>query len=53
MTSNDLQNTTETTKDRAIRTQLKTRVNSVAPEGKVVPAPPLVTPVLLLLLQIR
>jgi len=33
-TNNDLQNTTHNTKDRAIRTPLKTGVNSCAPEGK-------------------
>ena len=37
-TNNDLQNTTHKTKDRVIRTPLKTGLNSGAPEGKVVPA---------------
>ena len=32
-TNNDLQNTTQKTKDRAARTPLKTGVNSCAPEG--------------------
>jgi len=36
---NDLQITTQKTKDQATRTPLKTRVNSCAPEGLPVPAP--------------
>jgi hypothetical protein len=35
-TNNDLQNTTQKTKDRVTRTLLKTRVNSGAPEIKLV-----------------
>ena len=38
-TNNDLQNTTQKTKDRATRTPLKTRVKSSAPEGSSVHAP--------------
>ena len=44
----DLQNTTHKPNHRAIRTPLKPRVNSGAPEGLAVSAP-LVTPVVLLL----
>ena len=32
-TNNDMQNTTQKTKDKAIRTPLQTEVNSCAPEG--------------------
>jgi len=46
-TNNNLQNTTEKTKDRATRTSLKTGVSSDAPKGYAVPAPH-VTPVVLL-----
>ena len=45
-TKNDLQNTTQKTKDQAKRTHLKPRVNLGAPEGLAVPVP-LVTPVVL------
>jgi len=38
-TNNDLQNTTQKTKDRATRTPLKPGMNSGAPEGLTVPAP--------------
>jgi hypothetical protein len=44
-TNNDIQNTTQKTKDRAT---LKSGVNSYVPEGSTVPAP-LATPVVLLL----
>ena len=37
--NNDLQNTTEKTKDWATRTPLKTGVNSGASEGLAIPAP--------------
>ena len=47
-TNNDLQNTTQKTKDQAIRTLIKAEVNSSSPEGLAIPAP-LVTPVVLLL----
>jgi hypothetical protein len=47
-TNNDLQNITQTTKDRATRTPLRIGVNSGAPEGLVAPAPP-VAPVVFLL----
>jgi len=43
-TNNDLQSTTQKTKDRVTRTPIKTGVNSGAPEGGVVRAP-LVAPV--------
>ena len=43
-TNNDLQNTTQKTKDRVTRTPLKTGMNSGAPEMQAVPVP-LVTPV--------
>ena len=46
-TNNDLQSTTQKTKDRPARTSLKPGMNSGAPDGLAVPAP-LVTPVLLL-----
>ena len=46
-TNNDLQSTTQKTKDRVTRTPLKTVVNSGGPEGSVVPAPH-VAPVVLL-----
>jgi hypothetical protein len=36
--NNDLQNTTQKTKNRVTRTPLKTRVNSCVPEGLAVPA---------------
>jgi hypothetical protein len=51
-TNNDLNNTTQKTKDRATRTPQKPGVNLAAPEGKAVPAP-LVTLVVLLQLQTR
>ena len=38
-TNNDLQNTTQKTKDRAIRIQLNTHGNSGSPEGWAVPGP--------------
>jgi hypothetical protein len=44
-TNNDLQNTTQKTKDRATRTPLKSGINSGAPGVPV----PLVTPIVLLL----
>jgi hypothetical protein len=47
-TNNDLQNTTQKTKDQVIRTLIKVGVNSSSPEGLAIPAP-LVTPVVLLL----
>ena len=46
-TNNDLQNTTEKSKDRATGTALKPGMNSCAPEGQAVPAP-LITPVVFL-----
>jgi len=46
-TNNDLQSTVHKTKDRVIRTLLKTKVNSGAPERKGVPVP-LAAPVVLL-----
>ena len=39
MTNNDLQNTTQKTKDRATQTQQTTVVNSGAPEGQAVGVP--------------
>jgi hypothetical protein len=51
-TNNDLQNITQKTTDSATRTQLKTGVNSGAPEGWTGHAPH-VTPVVSLLLQTR
>jgi hypothetical protein len=47
-TNNDLQNTTQKTKDRATRTPLKSGINPGAPGGLTVPVP-LVTPIVLLL----
>ena len=47
-TNNDLQNTTQKTKERATRAPLKLGVNSYAPEGLTVPDP-LATPVVVLL----
>ena len=38
-TNNDLQNTTQKTKDRATHTPLKPRVNSCSPERIAIPAP--------------
>ena len=39
MTNNDLQNTTQKTKDRATQTQQKTVVNFGVPEGQAVAVP--------------
>ena len=39
-TNNDVQNTTQKTKDRATRTSLRNRMNSGAPEELAVPDPP-------------
>jgi hypothetical protein len=50
MTNNDIQNTTQKTKDWATRIQIKTGVNSGAPEGSAV-STPLVVPAVLLLLR--
>ena len=49
-TNNDLQNITQKTTDLITRTQLKTAMNSGAPEGYTGHAPR-VAPVVLLLLQ--
>jgi len=38
-TNNDLQNTTQKTKDRATHTPLKPGMNSCSPEGIAIPAP--------------
>ena len=51
-TNNDLQNTTQKTKDLVTHTPLKTEMNSDATECYAVPAR-LVTPVVLILLQTR
>jgi len=50
MTNNDIQKTTNKTKDWATRIQIKTGVNSGAPEGSAV-STRLVVPVVLLLLR--
>ena len=50
--NNDIQNTTYKTNDWGTQTQLKSGVNSGAPEGWAVPATH-VTPVVLLLLHTR
>jgi hypothetical protein len=52
ITNNDLQNTTQKTKDQATRILLKPGMNSDAPEEFSVP-PPHMAPVVLLLLQTR
>ena len=46
-TNNNLQNIHIKTKDRETRTTLKVGVNSGAPEGSVVPAPPVALIVLI------
>ena len=43
MTNNDLQSTTQKTKDRATRTPLKVGLNTDAPEGQTVPVSTSVT----------
>ena len=52
-TNNDLQNTTQKTKDRVTWTPLKPGVSAGAPEGNVVPAPLLAPVVFLYYLQNR
>jgi len=51
MTNNGLQNTTQNTKDYAMRTPLNPSVNCGDPDGYVVPDP-LVAPVVLLMLKL-
>jgi hypothetical protein len=46
-TNNDVQDTTQKTKDRATRTSLRNEMNSGAPEGKAYHAPRVIPVVLL------